>query len=85
MRRPKRFGLGLCSMLCSWFACAVGAQTTHIWCALGIIICFSLCPALQPTLQSFEKAAPEFVSMALLYLDKTISEWKALEAAGFKM
>jgi hypothetical protein len=39
----------------------------------------------QPTLLSFEKAAPEFISMALQFLEKTIAEWKALEAAGFKM
>jgi len=40
---------------------------------------------LKPTLLSFEKSAPEFVSMALQFLEKTIAEWKALEAAGFKM
>eukprot|EP00798_Chlamydomonas_sp_ICE-L_P032708 gene32708-3592_t len=40
---------------------------------------------LKPTLASFQKAAPEFVSMAQEYLEKTIAEWKALEAQGFKM
>eukprot|EP00195_Chlamydomonas_chlamydogama_P012048 CAMPEP_0202894308 /NCGR_PEP_ID=MMETSP1392-20130828/3741_1 /ASSEMBLY_ACC=CAM_ASM_000868 /TAXON_ID=225041 /ORGANISM="Chlamydomonas chlamydogama, Strain SAG 11-48b" /LENGTH=290 /DNA_ID=CAMNT_0049578963 /DNA_START=290 /DNA_END=1162 /DNA_ORIENTATION=- len=40
---------------------------------------------LKPTLLSFDRVAPEFISMALVYLEKTISEWKALEAAGFKM
>ena len=32
-----------------------------------------------------EKAAPEFNAMALEFLEKTMSEWRALEAAGFKM
>lgn len=40
---------------------------------------------LKPTLLSFERAAPEFISMALQYLDKTIEQWKELEAGGFKM
>eukprot|EP00798_Chlamydomonas_sp_ICE-L_P024010 gene24010-9583_t len=40
---------------------------------------------LKPTLAAFEKAAPEFVSMAQEYLEKTIAEWRALEAQGFKM
>lgn len=40
---------------------------------------------LVPTLNCFEKAAPEFVAMAQEFLEKTIAEWKALEAQGFKM
>ena len=40
---------------------------------------------MQPTLVAFTKVAPDFVEMALSYLEKTIAEWKALEKAGFKM
>jgi hypothetical protein len=32
-----------------------------------------------------QPAAPEFTGMALSYLEKTIAEWKALEAQGFLM
>jgi hypothetical protein len=38
---------------------------------------------LKPTLISFEKAAPEFTSMALEHLALTIKEWSVLEASGF--
>ncbi|PNH04372.1 cAMP-specific 3',5'-cyclic phosphodiesterase 4C [Tetrabaena socialis] len=37
---------------------------------------------LKPTLTCFERAAPEFVKMALEHLDLTIREWSALDAAG---
>lgn len=37
---------------------------------------------LQPTLTCFERAAPEFVKMALEHLELTIREWSALDAAG---
>lgn len=40
---------------------------------------------LKPTLQSFERAAPEFVAMSQEYLAKTMAEWRALEESGFKM
>eukprot|EP00983_Pelagomonas_calceolata_P101977 1158754-Pelagomonas_calceolata.AAC.4 len=39
----------------------------------------------QPTLQAFEGAAPEFIRMALQELENTISEWKKLEQAGVRM
>ncbi len=48
--------------------------------------CVCECPAcFQPTLMSFQKVTPDFVSMALEYLERTIAEWRALEAAGFRM
>ncbi|GLC54408.1 hypothetical protein PLESTB_000860400 [Pleodorina starrii] len=37
---------------------------------------------LKPTLTCFERAAPEFVKMALEHLELTIREWSALDAAG---
>lgn len=39
-------------------------------------------PVLQPTLLTFEKAAPDFVGMALQHLDLTISSWEKLDAEG---
>lgn len=39
----------------------------------------------QPTLKAFEGAAPSFTEMALRSLERTIAEWKQLEAAGVKM
>ena len=39
----------------------------------------------QPTLTSFNRVVPEFGGMALEHLDKTMAEWAALEASGFKM
>ncbi|GFH17131.1 PDEase domain-containing protein [Haematococcus lacustris] len=40
---------------------------------------------LKPTLLSMQRAAPDFTTMALKYLEKTIAEWQALEAAGVLM
>ncbi|EFJ51091.1 3'5'-cyclic nucleotide phosphodiesterase [Volvox carteri f. nagariensis] len=37
---------------------------------------------LKPTLTCFERAAPDFVRMALEHLELTIREWSALDAAG---
>ncbi|KAG2498529.1 hypothetical protein HYH03_003779 [Edaphochlamys debaryana] len=37
---------------------------------------------LKPTLTCFERAAPEFVKMALEHLELTIKEWQALDQAG---
>ncbi|KAG2429188.1 hypothetical protein HYH02_014121 [Chlamydomonas schloesseri] len=37
---------------------------------------------LKPTLNCFERAAPDFVRMALEHLDLTIKEWQGLDASG---
>lgn len=40
---------------------------------------------LKPTLTSCTKAMPKFAEMALRHLDLTITEWRKLEAQGFRM